>query len=159
MSFNHLHTTRLNPGRLAPTVATHSPQQAKESRPPLPDAHGVPASAIPFFPSEDGKTIRRQFEDRYETVAAAVPTVVLAVAQRYIRARHGTDFTGWIVSGESTELYEGPIGHKPTALTALDARAARELALYENHPDSYPDVPEDEIAQCDRIPGPQHWNG
>lgn len=134
--------------------------QQLASTAPLQDEYGVPSHFIPTWRSEDGKTYRRQVGDhRYEVFPVDAPTVCLAVAQKYNKRpadEGGPNFNGWVVSGESSDLYTGPIGAKPDALQELNERAAREVALFERFPEVYPCVPEDAIPERDRIPGPHH---
>ncbi|MFF7953647.1 hypothetical protein [Streptomyces griseorubiginosus] len=135
-----------------------APQRA--ITPPLPDEYGIPSAFIPTQRSKDGKTYRRQiFDHRYEVFPVTVPTLCLAVAQKYTKRpadQGGPDFNGWVVSGESSDLYTGPIGSKQEALKELDERATREMALFERFAETYPHVPEEAIPERDRIPGPHH---
>ncbi|MFF1678343.1 hypothetical protein ACFVYG_20175 [Streptomyces sp. NPDC058256] len=142
----------------------HARERSKAQQPaftpPLPDEYGVPSHFIPTRRSEDGKTYRRQVGDhRYEVFPVDGPTVCLAVAQKCNKRpddEGGPNFNGWVVSGESSDLYTGPIGAKPDALQELNERAAREMALFECFPEVYPYVPEGAIPECDRIPAPHH---
>lgn len=105
-------------------------------------APGTPGTRRDFFGAQQ----------RYEVRPSGAPHVTLAVAQFYRADPDGSpDFTGWLVSGQSTELLEGPIGGRARALRRLAERAARELALFRCFPQTYPDVPLSAVDPLDSV--------
>jgi hypothetical protein len=87
-------------------------------------------------------------EHRVEVVINE-PRLTLAVAQFYAAGDDDTDFTGWVVSGESTDLFTGPIETRREALDTLEQRSRRELRLYQRFPEQYPYVPEEALDPRD----------
>ncbi|WP_331762502.1 hypothetical protein OG612_45575 (plasmid) [Streptomyces sp. NBC_01527] len=113
------------------------------------------------FPPHDPKppnetTLTHLGSERAEAVVTEAPHVTLAVAQFYERDRLNTDFTGWVVSGQSSDLYTGPITSRKEAFRQLELRTVRELRLYKRFPDSYPKVPVEAFDPRDRIRNATH---